>query len=123
MPPVLPSDTASTSIDPHTALMHGHDHEGLSERTRHSHGDSVEDDERKSKKMGELITPYLARHIPPQYNPLGGDRDGRDVPQSPANTKFCYRHRPDMLCRREADGPTMDELQAVSISSANLLRY
>ncbi|KAF2027175.1 F-box/WD repeat-containing protein pof1 [Setomelanomma holmii] len=95
--------------------MHGHDHEGLSERTRHLHGDSVDDaDERKSKKMGELITPYLARHIPPQYNPLGGDRDGRshDVPQSPANTKFCYRHRPDMLCRREADGPTMDELQA-----------
>src|SRR5689334_15195181 len=73
MSTVPPSNAAaSTSIDPHTALMHGHDHEGLSERTRHSHGDSVEDDERKEKKMGELITPYLARHIPPQYNPLGG---------------------------------------------------
>jgi F-box/WD-40 domain protein MET30 len=52
-----------------------------------------------------MITPYLAQHIPHQYNPLGA-RDGHD-------TKYCYRHRPDLLCRRQADEPSMEQLQMV----------
>ena len=116
MPSVLPNNGAATSTDPHTALMQGHDHEGLSERTRHMHGDSIEDaDERKSKKIGKMIQPYLAQHIPQQYNPLGGDRDGQDAPGSTANTKYCYRHRPDLLCRQQADEPSMEQLQDVCV--------
>lgn len=89
--------------------MQGHNHEGLSERTRHL--DTADDiDEaaaNKSKKMDELITPYLAHHIPHQYNPLGADS------HDTVDTKFCYRHRPDLLCRRQADEPSMEQLQEV----------
>ncbi|KAF2820482.1 sulfur metabolite repression control protein-like protein SconB [Ophiobolus disseminans] len=110
MPSSVPPDTApTTSTDPHAALMQGHDHEGLSERTRHSHGDSIGDvDERKSKQIEKMIQPYLAQHIPQQYNPLGGDRDGQ---AASGNTKYCYRHRPDLLCRQQADEPSMEQLQ------------
>ncbi|KAF1943309.1 sulfur metabolite repression control protein-like protein SconB [Clathrospora elynae] len=110
----LPSSdafTAATSTDPHTALMQGHDHEGLSERTRHSVEDAKEVQASKSKKMDMMITPYLAQHIPQQYNPLGAHGDGHDERPTTANTKFCYRHRPDLLCRRQADEPSMEQLQ------------
>ncbi|KAH4223382.1 hypothetical protein HBI06_135080 [Parastagonospora nodorum] len=110
----LLTDAATTSTtDHHAALMHGHDHEGLSERTRHTHGDAAAEhlDERKSKQIGKMITPYLAQHIPQQYNPQGADSNGQDAPRSTADTKYCYRHRPDLLCRRQADEPSMQELQ------------
>ncbi|KAH7392453.1 sulfur metabolite repression control protein-like protein SconB [Phaeosphaeria sp. MPI-PUGE-AT-0046c] len=109
-PSVRPGDMSTASTDPHAALMHGHDHEGLSERTRHTHGDNTDDiDEKRSNKIGKMMTPYLAQHIPHQYNPQG--MDGQDAPPSNANTKYCYRHRPDLLCRRQADEPSMKELQ------------
>jgi F-box and WD-40 domain protein MET30 len=97
--------------------MHGHDHEGPSERTRHLHGETTEDTvevaETKSEKIEKMITPYLAQHIPKQYNPLGSNNEDQlDLPE-PANTKFCYRHRPDLLCRRQADEPSMEQLQDV----------
>lgn len=116
---VPPSDefTEATSTLPHSALMHGHNHEGVSERNKHLHRDTVEDPDEaaasKSKKIEKMITPYLAQHIPHQYNPLGSNTDGPDAPPEPANTKFCYRHRPDLLCRRQADEPSMEQLQNV----------
>lgn len=118
----LPDDPAmGTSIDPHTALMQGHDHEHASERSRHLLGEKAEDTEEaqatKSKKIEKMITPYLAQHIPQQYNPLGG----ADTPHNHANTKYCYRHRPDLLCRRQADEPSMEQLQQVSTRHNNLL--
>ena len=76
------------TTDPHAALMHGHDHEGLSERTRHTHGDTEDIDEKRSNKIGKMITPYLAQHIPQQYNPQG--IDGQDAPPSNANTKYVF---------------------------------
>ncbi|KAH7377703.1 F-box/WD repeat-containing protein pof1 [Pyrenochaeta sp. MPI-SDFR-AT-0127] len=95
--------------------MNGHDHESVSERMRHLHGESTEDAEdavaNKSKKIEKMITPYLAQHIPQQYNPLGAHSDGHDAAPATANTKFCYRHRPDLLCRRQADEPSMEQLQ------------
>lgn len=103
--------------DPHSALMHGHDHESLVGRTRHladdeSHNPDHEEtfvNKNASKQLGKMIAPYLAHHIPQQYNPLGGDSQ-KQWPAD-ANTKYCYRHRPDMLCRRQADEPSMKELQ------------
>jgi F-box/WD-40 domain protein MET30 len=106
----------STCTNPHTALMQAHNHEGLSERTRYLHGDTIDDtDERKSKKIGKMIQPYLAQHIPQQYNPIGGVGEHATGPT--ANTKYCYRHRPDLLCRQPADEPSMEQLQVVSIFS------
>jgi F-box/WD-40 domain protein MET30 len=110
----LPSNTAS---DPHTVLLLGHDHNHLSTRIRHRHDadggeHSSEGDAfvrgNASKKLEKMIAPYLAEHIPKQYNPFGGNQ--QDVPAN-ANTKYCYRHRPDMLCRKQADEPTMEQLQ------------
>jgi F-box/WD-40 domain protein MET30 len=113
MPSTLPNDSAPTT-DHHAALMHGHDHESISERTRHTHGDSTEDmDQKRSNQIGKMMTPYLAQHIPHQYNPQGANQDSQDAPRSTANTKYCYRHRPDLLCRRQADEPSMKELQDV----------
>lgn len=66
------------------------------------------------------VAPFLSKYIPDQYSsvpptdaqeqrPSGGG-PGR----SQANTKFCYRHRPDVKCRRQvADEKAMEELQKV----------
>ncbi|KAF9696573.1 hypothetical protein EKO04_005439 [Ascochyta lentis] len=109
--PDAPPVATSTGIDPHTALMQGHDHEHASERSRHLLGEKAEETEHaqatKSRNMEKMITPYLAHHIPQQYNPLGGP----DTPTRHGNTKYCYRHRPDLLCRRQADEPSMEQLQ------------
>ncbi|KAH1604032.1 hypothetical protein KXX44_002953 [Aspergillus fumigatus] len=59
---------------------------------------------------GKNVAPFLARHIPEQYAPLGS-QGGQPVEISSANSKYCYRHRPDLKCRRQADEPTMDKLQ------------
>ena len=117
--PQFPEETAmGTSTDPHAALMQGHDHEHASERARHLLGEKVEETEEaqanKSKRIQKMITPYLAEHIPQQYNPTGGAHSTPgDTNSEPVNTKFCYRHRPDKLCRRQADEPTMEQLQQV----------
>ncbi|KAF2680459.1 WD40 repeat-like protein [Lentithecium fluviatile CBS 122367] len=116
-PPPQTLDVPSTAAqDPHTALLLGHDHDGLSSRVRHRReadtGERSDEDAfvkgNASKKLELMIAPYLAQHIPQQYNPLGGYQ--QDVPVN-ANTKYCYRHRPDMLCRKQADEPTMEQLQ------------
>lgn len=57
------------------------------------------------------ISPFLTRHIPEQYNALQSQVRIRPVNRS--DTKFCYRHHPDLKCRRQADEPTMDLLQNV----------
>jgi F-box/WD-40 domain protein MET30 len=103
--------------------MLGHDHEGLSERVRHRRGEEGEQDvdqnisfvnKNTSTKIEKMMAPYLAQHIPQQYNPLGGA--GEQHLPGHGNTKYCYRHRPDMLCRKQADEPTMEQLQDVGLS-------
>lgn len=65
-----------------------------------------------AKLADESVAPFLAKHIPEQYAPLGS-RTGKPADMSIANSKFCYRHRPDLKCRRQADEPSMDKLQRV----------
>lgn len=68
-----------------------------------------------TKLTGQTIAPFLARHIPAQYAPLGGSENSKDtaVSENP-NTRYCYRHRPDLKCRRQVNEPSMDQLQHVS---------
>ena len=84
-----------------------------------------------NKQAEEAVTPFLAKHVPKQYAPLGiisnnsdseretqrngtsGVNQSREQMERP-NTKYCYRHRPDLRCRRQADEPSMEQLQAVS---------
>ncbi|KAI9926391.1 hypothetical protein ASPWEDRAFT_163708 [Aspergillus wentii DTO 134E9] len=55
------------------------------------------------------VAPFLAKHIPEQYARLSSRFD--DPIPAPANSRYCYRHRPDLKCRRQADEPSMDLLQ------------
>ncbi|PBP16167.1 E3 ubiquitin ligase complex SCF subunit sconB [Diplocarpon rosae] len=62
------------------------------------------------KVAGMTVAPFLARHIPEQYAPMGLGVVSTTTQKNP-NTKYCYRHRPDSKCRRTADEPTMENLQ------------
>ncbi|KAL5335434.1 quinon protein alcohol dehydrogenase-like superfamily [Aspergillus crustosus] len=62
------------------------------------------------KLADKNVAPFLARHIPEQYAPLG-PRSILPPELHSANSKYCYRHRPDLKCRRQADEPSMDLLQ------------
>ncbi|PUU84058.1 WD40-repeat-containing domain protein [Tuber borchii] len=59
------------------------------------------------------VGPFLSKHIPEQYAPQGpqGQQDTQQDESEKGNTKYCYRHRPDIKCRRQADEPTMEQLQ------------
>jgi F-box/WD-40 domain protein MET30 len=68
-----------------------------------------------SRIAGQTVAPFLAKHIPEQYAPLGtkvGPTSSQAKAKDP-NTKYCYRHRPDSKCRRTADEPSMENLQRV----------
>ncbi|KAL3710578.1 hypothetical protein TMatcc_004374 [Talaromyces marneffei ATCC 18224] len=66
----------------------------------------------KAKLANENIAPFLAKHIPSQYAPLGtGISKSAGPPPRYMNSRYCYRHRPDLKCRRQADEPSMDHLQ------------
>lgn len=67
-----------------------------------------------SKFAGQTVAPFLAKHIPEQYAPLGGSDRSTGLHEDP-NTKYCYRHRPDLKCRRQANEPSMDQLQHVCV--------
>lgn len=59
------------------------------------------------------VAPFLAKHIHTTYsNQLSAD--GLVVGME--SKKFCNRHRPDVKCRRQANEPTMEELQNVRLS-------
>ena len=77
--------------------------------------------------IGRTVTPFLKDHIPGIYAPLVrrradgddddyDDGDGGDDAAEPrrrdANTKYCYRHRPDSKCRRAADEDKMALIQS-----------
>lgn len=68
-----------------------------------------------AKLANKNVAPFLAKHIPEQYAPLGS-RAGEQSDSYKANSKYCYRHRPDLKCRRQADEPSMDKLQHVRFS-------
>ena len=61
----------------------------------------------------KAVAPFLSRHIPDQYAPLGMPQTSNPAPKDP-NTKYCYRHHPDSKCRRTPDEPTMENIQTVS---------
>ena len=94
-----------------------HEHEGLRNRYRKD----VEEAEQNisipasSKHAGQTVAPFLAKHIPMQHHVHGGPTSGASSNPAdeaqPGNTKFCYRHRPDLKCRRQANEPSMEELQ------------
>ena len=102
-----------TEFNAFNSQHHDHEHDHL-----HDHH-SLIDRERaisivaSSRLGGQSVAPFLARHIPEQYNPLGKVDPLNTQSAKKPNSKFCYRHRPDLKCRRQADEPSMDQLQRV----------
>ncbi|KAI7504396.1 WD40 repeat-like protein [Hortaea werneckii] len=112
---------------------HDHDHERLRNRYRKdvSDGEHNISIPASSKHAEQTVAPFLSEHIPMQYNPVGGHHapmhnqhafhqqpaddsvyhHDPSPPQDRTNTKFCYRHRPDLKCRRQANEPSMEQLQ------------
>ena len=67
-----------------------------------------------SKLAGQIVAPFLTKHIPQQYAHLGAMDSFGSPKIKDSSTKYCYRHRPDMKCRRQANEPSMDQLQHVN---------
>lgn len=97
---------------------HEHEHQGL--RNRYRLDVDVADQNisipASSKHAEQTVAPFLAEHIPMQYNPASNQtprpmQSGEQEELLPTNTKFCYRHRPDLKCRRQANEPSMEQLQ------------
>jgi hypothetical protein len=66
------------------------------------------------KMVEGTVAPFLARHIPEQYAPLGSQSSSSGpMEKDYSNSRYCYRHHPDLKCRRRADEPSMDQLQKV----------
>ena len=65
------------------------------------------------KQAQQMVAPFLHKHIPNQYNPQGVQSSVQPADNN-SSTKYCYRHHPDIKCRRQADEPSMDQLQNVS---------
>jgi hypothetical protein len=117
----LPGPLPDSNATP-TALRESHAHEvGPKEhherRARDHSKESNVASASSSRLASQAVAPFLTRHIPNQYAPLGtANGEHTSTPKDP-NSKFCYRHRPDMLCRRQADEPSMDKLQKVNGTS------
>jgi len=114
--PDEPSDLTMTT-DTSSSSMNSAKH--VSSRSRHDFEQDrfIEETEGNItiSSTGEMakqaVAPFLHKHIPAQYNPQG------DRPQTANSTKYCYRHRPDMKCRRQVNEPSMEQLQHVRIFS------
>jgi hypothetical protein len=110
-----PFSDSTTSPIP---LRESHDHDvgpkEHHERRARDHGkENSVANASTSRLASQAVAPFLTKHIPNQYAPLGAaNGEYTNRPKDP-NSKFCYRHRPDMLCRRQADEPSMDKLQKV----------
>ncbi|OJD18420.1 hypothetical protein AJ78_01539 [Emergomyces pasteurianus Ep9510] len=55
------------------------------------------------------ISPFLTKHIRDHYAPM--NRFEPQKSERNPNSKYCYRHRPDLKCRRQADELIMDQMQ------------
>jgi hypothetical protein len=73
-----------------------------------------------SEAATQNVAPYLAKHIPIKYNV---ERRTPSIASTmDRKPTYCNRHRPDTKCWRQANEPTMDELQNVCrISNIQIL--
>ncbi|KLJ11545.1 E3 ubiquitin ligase complex SCF subunit sconB [Blastomyces silverae] len=61
------------------------------------------------RQADKNIAPFLTKHIRDHYAPMNRF-EPQKIERNP-NSKYCYRHRPDLKCRRQADELTMDQMQ------------
>jgi F-box/WD-40 domain protein MET30 len=63
--------------------------------------------------ISKTVTPFLREYIPGAYAPIGKPENQEISRIQDPNSKYCYRHRPDLKCRRAADETKMVKIQSV----------
>ncbi|EME45614.1 hypothetical protein DOTSEDRAFT_71345 [Dothistroma septosporum NZE10] len=118
VPPSLGSAALGSAHVHSELLRHNHKHDGSLRSEYRKEGDGEEHNinmmHTTSKHADMTVAPFLSEHIPIQYNPTNASESTNPHlhhEASKVNTKFCYRHRPDLKCRRQANEPSMDQLQ------------
>ncbi|KAK2787857.1 hypothetical protein FQN52_007036 [Onygenales sp. PD_12] len=109
------SESSPASASSSLALSTGHT--AASQSAYPDHFDnSVANDNTDAKPSSNLadknIAPFLTRHIRDHYAPMNRfePTESEKIPRNP-NSRYCYRHRPDLKCRRQADELSMDQMQ------------
>ncbi|KPI34479.1 putative E3 ubiquitin ligase complex SCF subunit sconB [Cyphellophora attinorum] len=103
------SNSNGDHVHSHIHSSEDHEHEHDNDVARHKIMVSAS----TAKMASNAVAPFLAKHVPTQYAPIGGVNQKQIEVEKTVdpNSKYCYRHRPDMLCRKQADEPTMEALQ------------
>ena len=70
-----------------------------------------------SKLTDRNVAPFLVKHIPEQHPASPVKSIEKSHEHRDKNSVHCCRHRSDLKCRRQADEPSMDQLQRVSSHS------
>jgi hypothetical protein len=113
----LPSSASIGSLSQHSQHSHTHSSSSsLNRSTKRRFSSHIirsnELSATQDKAASENVAPFLAKYSPITYNPETGADDISAVMAS--NTRYCNRHRPEFKCWRQANEPTMEELQSVS---------
>ncbi|KAL7276454.1 hypothetical protein RUND412_000558 [Rhizina undulata] len=105
--PSIFNDIASLSTPPSSSTSDGE----MDDQEPQLYAPAIPADTTESLKND--VGPFLSKYIPSQYAPQGTQQqqDTQQDASEKGNTRYCYRHRPDIKCRRQADEPTMEQLQ------------
>ena len=99
------------------ALLHEGPHGRHRKEVGNRYRQVVEEDDRSISipASEETVMPFLMEHIPLQYTAVGvvprEFEHQKEVILEKTDTRFCYRHRPDLKCRRQANEPSMANVQ------------
>ncbi|PGH12115.1 hypothetical protein AJ80_06836 [Polytolypa hystricis UAMH7299] len=64
-----------------------------------------------SALASENIAPFITKHIREQLAPMTQFEENGLARRGNPSSRYCYRHRPDLNCRRQADELSMDKMQ------------
>jgi hypothetical protein len=93
------------------------------DRRRPEEGDHPRMATMSSSLVSKTVAPYLREHIPQIYAPVTKSDNIEETHEwRDPNSKFCYRHRPDSLCRRGADESKMVSIQRVRLLPSSSMR-
>lgn len=80
----------------------------------HDHDHAAEKPLASNEVMKNSVAPFLTKHIRDQHTPMTNfDPQAPPTKKEKTNSRYCYRHDPDLKCKRQADEQLMDELQRV----------
>ena len=94
------------------------DHEDgvLEQQIAHKHiqsqSKSIDDGSMFEKLATQSIAPFMTKNVAAQYAPIGKQETASQPNSNNSSTKYCYRHHPDLKCKKQADEKSMEQLQS-----------